>query len=198
MKIIQENIVKLVRCFIRIIYYHLYFILVPCPNDCSGHGECRNGVCKCDESYTGNDCSTKCNLDSIGSYIEPKKKYEEITPESPDEPWKGFVDVKQRYGVLDVDLFAPTNITGISDLSLTVYAKYNCTPTPTNYDRAFGMNFIENYTLNAIRETFRLTDDCSEGYGTWYFSVYCNDNQSECKFGIIVWRKYITLLKNLN
>lgn len=52
------------------------------------------------------------------------------------------------------------------------------------------MNFIQNYTLNAVKETFRLTDDCSEDYGTWYFSVYCNDNQSECKFGITIWRMY--------
>jgi len=28
-----------------------------CVNDCSGHGSCDKGMCHCDTSYTGNDCS---------------------------------------------------------------------------------------------------------------------------------------------
>merc|ERR1712100_662808 len=29
-----------------------------CPNLCSGKGKCRQGACKCDEGYSGKDCST--------------------------------------------------------------------------------------------------------------------------------------------
>ena len=28
-----------------------------CPSGCSGHGVCSNGVCSCDASYFGADCS---------------------------------------------------------------------------------------------------------------------------------------------
>jgi len=32
-----------------------------CPNDCMGNGKCQNGTCKCDDGYTGKDCSLlKC------------------------------------------------------------------------------------------------------------------------------------------
>lgn len=30
-----------------------------CPNNCSGHGTCKNGVCSCNTHYTSHDCS-KC------------------------------------------------------------------------------------------------------------------------------------------
>lgn len=28
-----------------------------CPNDCSGHGSCLNGVCVCSGAWAGSDCS---------------------------------------------------------------------------------------------------------------------------------------------
>lgn len=28
-----------------------------CPNDCSNHGRCDDGVCFCDDGYSANDCS---------------------------------------------------------------------------------------------------------------------------------------------
>ncbi|KAJ5079052.1 peptidase s28 family protein [Anaeramoeba ignava] len=33
----------------------------PCPNNCSGHGECSSNLCFCDNEYTGNDCSQFIN-----------------------------------------------------------------------------------------------------------------------------------------
>jgi hypothetical protein len=30
-----------------------------CPNDCSGHGECYEGICYCDWTYNGTDCSVQ-------------------------------------------------------------------------------------------------------------------------------------------
>ena len=29
---------------------------IPCPNDCSGNGYCRNGKCECMQGFTGSDC----------------------------------------------------------------------------------------------------------------------------------------------
>lgn len=38
-------------------YSHSY--TVSCPNNCGGHGECLNdGICDCENGYTGTDCST--------------------------------------------------------------------------------------------------------------------------------------------
>lgn len=31
----------------------------PCPNNCSNHGTCTTGGCKCQAGYTGTDCSIK-------------------------------------------------------------------------------------------------------------------------------------------
>lgn len=30
-----------------------------CPNNCSGHGKCEEGICQCDSEFTGDDCSFK-------------------------------------------------------------------------------------------------------------------------------------------
>ncbi len=38
-----------------------------CVNQCSGHGECNLGFCKCHEGWYGNDCSRK----AAGAEIEP-------------------------------------------------------------------------------------------------------------------------------
>ena len=35
---------------------------VPCPNDCSGHGDCVNGKCVCDFDYSGVDCGNGGHL----------------------------------------------------------------------------------------------------------------------------------------
>lgn len=49
---------------IIVISVTVVLVLAICPNNCSGHGECNSGVCKCfdrlsydGKSYTGNDCS---------------------------------------------------------------------------------------------------------------------------------------------
>ncbi|MBN3302339.1 TENN protein, partial [Amia calva] len=36
-----------------------------CPNDCSGNGECDDGVCVCQEGFNGNDCSKVMGPKSI-------------------------------------------------------------------------------------------------------------------------------------
>lgn len=58
------------------------FTLGSCPNDCNGHGVCKNDVCDCDaytrtsvnlvgtssgdlKKYTGNDCSISIFLNLI-------------------------------------------------------------------------------------------------------------------------------------
>ncbi|XP_013399170.1 von Willebrand factor D and EGF domain-containing protein-like [Lingula anatina] len=42
---------------------------VMCPNECSGHGQCSNGTCNCEETFAGEDCSVDIYAAPIIYYL---------------------------------------------------------------------------------------------------------------------------------
>jgi hypothetical protein len=120
-----------------------------CPNDCSGHGTCGNGgVCTCQASYVGTDCSQHVSALTAG------------TPSAGhvDKAKWDYYTFQNTLNTLTVTL-QQTGAAGTEDCDL--YVRYNQMPSLSEYDyRDTGLD--TTVTLKAT----------NANVGLYYIGVY--------------------------
>jgi len=118
-----------------------------CPNDCSGHGACSNGLCSCDIGYTGTDCSLEERVLTSGVSVSSNVATFQ---------WKYYYIPLVYRGNLKVEL-NQTSSTGDCD----IYVQLNDIPTRNNYyKRDITIRTEVSFQMEALQP------------GTWYFGIY--------------------------
>eukprot|EP00771_Trimastix_marina_P002864 gnl/Trimastix_PCT/403.p1 GENE.gnl/Trimastix_PCT/403~~gnl/Trimastix_PCT/403.p1 ORF type:complete len:1079 (+),score=362.23 gnl/Trimastix_PCT/403:115-3351(+) len=136
------------------VYVHVE-LKTSCPHDCSGHGVCVKGVCHCNESWAGADCSAPFQ------YFPP---YSNRTIEDLEQgQWMYFNFPTQEQYVRDLTILAYTYKRSASDAQVGLYWRHHGLPTRKVYDR-------KNTTMSMNEQTIHFSHP-SKAQGESFFGV---------------------------
>jgi len=155
-------------------YYISLTATASCPGNppCSNHGTCRNGVCVCNQTWAGVDCSSSSvtlsnGLTGRGAVATNQWSYFFITP----VVGSTFVQVNVK----------ETNATG----SLWVFLSQTQNPDLRTYDWSDQASFDETSVYHSVVATLSAPIATSR---TWYVGVYGNPfSQGGMSFNISYW-----------